>query len=129
MRMIDADAFEQEIRRHIIKNDCGRFTAGQKAINDSILDCIDLLKKAPTVAEEITGFATSRVTNDVVGRFGEKILDNVKQEVIQSIGARLYQEGAITIEKVEDRARQEMVLIGRVSVLKKEGYKRGEHQG
>ena len=48
MRLIDADAFEREIRRNIIKNDCGYFTTGQKAINDSILDCIDLLKKAPT---------------------------------------------------------------------------------
>lgn len=69
--------------------------------------------------EEITGFATSRVTNDMLERFGEGILGRVKQEVIQHIGANLYQEGAITIERIEDRAEQETVLIGRVSVLKK----------
>lgn len=49
MRLIDADAFERELRRHIIKNDCCYFTSGQKAINDSILDCIDLLGKVPTI--------------------------------------------------------------------------------
>ena len=69
--------------------------------------------------EEITGFATSGVTNDVIERFGEQILDSVKKEVIQHIGASLYQEGAITIEMIEDRAQRKMVLIGRVSVLKK----------
>ena len=114
MRLIDADALIEKVWHSGL---------------GSRQDCVNLIGTMSTVAEEITGFATSRVTNDVVGRFGEKILDNVKQEVIQSIGARLYQEGAITIEKVEDRAREEMVLIGRVSVLKKEGNQHGEHQG
>lgn len=118
MRLIDADKVNKTIDRFIGYLD-----------EDMILRIKLKIAGIPTVAEEITGFATARVTNDVVGRFGEKILDDVKQEVIQSIGARLYQEGAITIEKVEDRARQEMVLIGRVNVLKKEGDKRGEHQG
>lgn len=117
MRLIDADELKESMQNHTDYK--GYLTCDPEEIID----------QAPTVAEEITGFATSRVTNDVVGRFGEKILDNVKQEVIQSIGARLYQEGAITIEKVEDRARQEMVLIGRVSVLKKEDNQHGEHQG
>ena len=118
MRLIDADKVNETIDRFIGYLD-----------EDMILRIKMKISGIPTVAEEVTGFATSRVTNDMVERFGKNILDRVKEEVIQHIGASLYQEGAITIEEVEDRARQEMVLIGRVSVLKKEGNQHGEHKG
>ncbi len=107
MRLIDADELKEAMREHT--NYKGYLVCDPEEI-------IDL---APTVAEEIIGFATSSVTNDVVKQFGEKILDRVTQEVVQHIGASLYQKGAITIEKVEDHAQQKMVLIGRVSVLKR----------
>lgn len=118
MRLIDADEVNKTIDRFIGYLD-----------EDMILRIKWKISEIPTVAEEITGFATSRITNDMVERFGKDILNRVTQEVVQHIGASLYQKGAITIEKVEDRATQEMVLIGRVSVLKKEDNQHGEHQG